>query len=60
MKKLFLNILQYSQESICVGVSFFDKITGLKASNFIKKRPVNIGKVLRTPILKKICERLHL
>ena len=37
-----------------------------KACNFIKKRlqhncfPVNIGKFLKTPILKNICERLLL
>ena len=60
IKKLFLKILQYSQENNCVGVS------GLKACNFIKKRletryfPMNIVKFLRASILKNICERLLL
>ena len=46
--------------------SLFNKVAGLQASNFIKKRPqqryflVNITKSLRTPILKNICERLLL
>ena len=33
---------------------FFDKVAGLQACNFIKK------KFLRTPILKNICEQLLL
>ena len=33
MKKVFLEISQNSQESTCVRVSFFDKIS----NNFIKK-----------------------
>ena len=39
--------------------SLFNKVADLQASNFIKKRcfPVNIAKILRTPILKKICEQ---
>ena len=32
LKKMFLIILQYSQENTCVGVA------GLEACNFIKKR----------------------
>ena len=42
--------------------SLFNKV----ALNFIKKRlqhnyfPMNIGKIIRTPILKNICERLLL
>ena len=46
--------------------SLFNKIAGLKACNFIKKRfqhrsfPVNIAKFLRKPILKNICKRLLL
>ena len=38
------------------------KVAGLKVYNFIKMRlqnrcfPVNIAKLLRTPILKNICE----
>ena len=47
-------------ESLC------NKPAGRKACNFIKKRlqqsyfPVNIEKILRTPILKNICKRLLL
>ena len=43
-----------------------DKVAGLKAFNFIKKKlqrrcfPVRFVKFLRTPILKNICERLLL
>ena len=41
----------------------FNKVTGLKVCNFIKKRLqhrcflVNIAKFLRTPIFKNICEK---
>ena len=44
--------------------SLFNKVVDLQASSFIKKRlqhsyfPVNIAKILRTPILKNIYERL--
>ena len=46
--------------------SLSNKVPGLQACNFIKKRlqhrcfPVNIAKRLRTSILKNICERLFL
>ena len=46
--------------------SALNKVTGLQAWNFIKKRlqrrwfPVNIAKFLRTPILKNSYERLLL
>ena len=46
--------------------SLFNKVTGVKACNFIKKRlqhrcfPVKFAKFLRTPILKNFCERLLL
>ena len=52
-KYVFLKTLQYSQENTCVVVSF-NKVAGLKACSFIKKRlqrscfPVNIAKCLRT------------
>ena len=65
LKKMFLKISQFSQENTCIGVSFY-KVAGLQTCNFIKKRlqhrffPVNNAKVLRTPILKNICERLFL
>ena len=44
--------------------SLFNKVAGLQACNFIKKRyqhrcfPVNISKFSRTSILKNICVRL--
>ena len=37
IKKLFLKISQYSQESNCVGVFFLNKNAGIQACNFIKK-----------------------
>ena len=46
--------------------SLFNKFAGLEVCDFIKKRlqlscfPLNIAKLLRTPILKNICQRLHL
>ena len=46
--------------------SLFNKVAGLKACKFIKKRPqhrcfhVNIVKFLRTPSLKNICDRVLL
>ena len=56
LKKVFLEILQNSQESTCVRVSFFNKIAGLRADTLLKKRPgtgvnfpVNFTKFLRTP-----------
>ena len=58
IEKLFLEILQYSQEDACV------ENAGLQSCNFVKKRlrhrcfPVNIAKFLRKPILKNLCERL--
>ena len=65
MKKLFLKISKYSNESPVLE-SLFNKAACLKACNFIKKRLrnrcflVNTAKILRTPILKNICERLLL
>ena len=44
----------------------FNKVAGLQACNLMKKRlqhryfPINIAKLLRTPILKNICEGLLL
>ena len=46
--------------------SLYNKVAVLQPSNFPKERlqhkffPVNIGKFLKTPILKNICERLLL
>ena len=63
IKKLFLKILQYPQVTPLLE-SLFKKVAGLKACNFIKKRPhhrcfrVNIAKFLRLAISKNICELL--
>ena len=52
LKKLFIKVLQYPQEYICVGVYFLMKLLTL-LTNFIKKRlqhrcfPVHIAKFLR-------------
>ena len=46
--------------------SLLNKVAGFQACNFIKKRlqhicfPMVFEKFLRTPIVKKICERLLL
>ena len=62
---MFLKISQILQENTCVGV-FFNKVAGLRASSFIKKKfqcscfPVKIVKFLRTPTFKNISERLLL
>ena len=62
-KKAVLKISQFLQQSTCVG----NKVATLQACSFIKKRlqhrffPVNIAKLLRTPIiLKNNCEPLLL
>ena len=58
-KKLFLGILQYSQENIWLE-SLFIKVARLRDWHFVKKRLqhkcflVNILKFLRTSILKNI------
>ena len=36
-KKLFLKISQNSQENTCAGVSFFDKVVGLRPATLLKK-----------------------
>ena len=75
LEKVFLEISQNSQENTCVRVPFliklqaspfFNNAIGLLACSFIKKKlqhrcfPVSVAKILRTPILKNICERLLL
>ena len=52
-KLAFLKISQYSQEKICVGVSF-DKVAGLKTCKATpnKRFPVNIANFLRTHFLQ--------
>ena len=43
VKKVFLEILQNSQENICVRVSFLMKIQAYEACNFIKERDTVTG-----------------
>ena len=56
---------QNSQGNTCARL-FFNKVAGLKACNFIKKRLqhgcflVKFAKLLRAPILKNMCQRLVL
>ena len=60
------SIKEAAQRKTLVLESLFDEVAALQACNFIKKRlqhmcfAVNIATFLRTPILKKICERLLL
>ena len=58
VKKPFLKIWQYSRETPVLESSF--RPTTLLKRDSNKLFPVNIGKFLRTPILKNICERLLL
>ena len=37
-KKVFLEISQYSQKNTCAGVSFFNKVAGLRPLQLIKKK----------------------
>ena len=53
IKKLFLKISEISQKNNCVGVSFLMRLQD-------RCFPVKFAKVLRTPILNSICERLLL
>ena len=63
IKKLFLQIQQYSQEITCVGVSFH---LCWSPCNFIKSRlphrsfPVNIADILTTSFLKNTSRHLPL
>ena len=64
-KKVVLINFAIFTENPCAGVSFFlNKNAGLLSWNLIKKClkhryfRVNIVKILRTPVLKNICERL--
>ena len=57
IKKLFFKILQFLQENTYVGVSFLIKI---HAFNTIHVFSWQYCEILRTVILKNICERLLL
>ena len=37
-EKVFLEILQHSQENTCARVSFFNKVAGLRPATLLKKR----------------------
>ena len=56
-KKVFLEILQYSQENKHLRQSIFNKVAGLRPATLSKKRPwhrcfpVNFVKFLRTSFL---------
>ena len=62
-RKMFLKISQYWQESTNFGISFWIKMQAFRAPALLKRDSntgafANIEKILRTPILKSICERL--
>ena len=56
--ELFLKILQNPQENTCVGVSFFNKVVGLRPATLLKKRlqlrccPVTFREFSRIPFYK--------
>ena len=64
--KVFLEILQNSQENTCTRFSFFNKVADLRHATLLKKRlwhrsfPVNFSKFLRTPFLQGTSRRLLL
>ena len=64
VKKVFLTFRKFDRK-IPVLESLLNKVAGLEACNFIKKRlqhryfPVKFAIFLRTPILKNICKRLN-
>ena len=62
-RKMFLKISQHSQENTNFGISFWIKMQAFRAPALLKRDLntgvfANIEKILRTPILKSICERL--
>ena len=65
-KTTVLNNFEIFTEKYLCWCLFFNKNAGLQACNFIENRLqhrcflVNIAKLLSTPILKNICERLIL
>ena len=66
VKKVFLEILQNSNESTCARVSFFNEAAGQRPPTLFKKRlwhrcfPVNFTKFLRTPFVTEHFWRLLL
>ena len=65
IKAVLENFATFTTKHLCCNL-FLNKVAGLQACNFIRKRlqhsrlTVNIPKYLRTPLLKNICERLFL
>ena len=63
-KAILKHFVIFTGKHLCWGL-FFNKVAGHQACDFIKKRLqhryflAKIGRFIRTPILKKICERLH-
>ena len=66
LKKVFLKILEKSQENTCVGVSFFIKLQAWGHQLYCKRDSetvvfsVNLAKFLRTPFLSNTSGRLLL
>ena len=65
LKKVFLKMLQNSQESTCIGVSFFIKLQAWALQIYRKSLrrscfSVNLGKFLRTHFLPNTSGRLIL
>ena len=65
IKKAVFKHFSIFDENICVGVSFYQSCRPEGLQFYIKRLqhrcfPVNIAKLLRTPILKKIFEKLIL
>ena len=64
-KGLLKNFAEFTGKYLSQSL-FFNKVAGLRPATLLKKRlwhkcfPMNIAKILRTPILKNICERLLL
>ena len=66
VKKVFLEILQNSQENTCARDSFFNKVAGLRPATLFKKSlwhrcfTVNFAKFLGAPLLQNTSGRLLL
>ena len=64
-KGVLKNFARFTGKHLSQGL-FFNKVTGLRPANLLEKTlwykcfPVNFAKILRTPILKTICEQLLL
>ena len=64
-KGVLTNLAKFTAKHLCQSL-FFNKVAGLEAYNFIKKRhwhrcfPVNFAKFLRTPFLQNTSGRLIL